>query len=912
MTNLLHKRRLYKSVLTLLALLIGGISYSQTVSWTYSWAGGGGSNNNGNLGAAGGTQAAGLDTIVIPGLQNRLASPTFADIDGDGDQDFISGTRSDNGHLRYYENIGTATSPSWVLASLHISFDTIQFSTANSTSIFAETKARFEDLDNDGDFDLIAAGRYGYADQFNKFDDLWYFENIGTPTAPVFAAATFPPGLAHGVPNGSPLSTNIGEFPTVGFVDLDNDNDLDMVGLCSDSTSYFENTGTANIPNFVRKYGIANPFEAYNHQRTLTSHPVFRDYDNDGDFDLYHGNDDGEILYLENTGTATTPIFIWNQTTPDVFALIGSGLDTMDIGQFACIDFADVTGDGFEDIITGAFQPGVFNWFKATSSCTAATGIDVINNCGPYTWIDGNTYPASNTTAMHTIVGGASNGCDSIVTLSLTVTTAGQVLNVTSANITTTSADISWDALSLPASGSYSIEYRAVGTIPWIAGPTTTSNAIMSALTGLTASTSYEIQVTASCSTGAPGAPSSSHSFSTTTLGCSAVAMSIANNTGSSVTLSWTSVPTVGWYVFRYKESSSSTWISGGSLSGSGTSKIISGLNPSTSYDFESKTFCTDGTASEWSTTLIATTNALTGCSIAPTLSASAITGTSVTMTWSAVSGAGWYVFRYKESTSSNWTSGGSASAAATTKTFSGLNPSVNYDFEGRTYCTNGTASAWGATTFTTITLAGCEVAPILNTTAMATSTSSITISWPAVTGGGWYVFRYKESASSTWLSGGSASGSATSKTYIGLNPGTSYDFQAKTYCSGGVSSAWSSTGQYSTASGEQTITISNSDNGKTTILTEKAISNVNHSNHVYPNPTTGKVNIQTYFETSTENGELILMDMSGRIVRKTSVQTSEGMNNFTMNLQELSTGVYTLFVYQNGSLMHTTKIQKK
>lgn len=50
-------------------------------------------------------------------------------------------------------------------------------------------------------------------------------------------------------------------------------------------------------------------------------------------------------------------------------------------------------------------------------------GTDVISACGSYTWIDGNTYTSSNNTATHTLVGGNANGCDSIVTLNLTINT---------------------------------------------------------------------------------------------------------------------------------------------------------------------------------------------------------------------------------------------------------------------------------------------------------------------------------------------------------------------------------------------------------------------------------------------------------------------------------------------------------
>ncbi len=47
------------------------------------------------------------------------------------------------------------------------------------------------------------------------------------------------------------------------------------------------------------------------------------------------------------------------------------------------------------------------------------SGIDVQNACGPYTWINGVTYSSNNNSATHTLTNVA--GCDSIVTLNLTV-----------------------------------------------------------------------------------------------------------------------------------------------------------------------------------------------------------------------------------------------------------------------------------------------------------------------------------------------------------------------------------------------------------------------------------------------------------------------------------------------------------
>ena len=50
-----------------------------------------------------------------------------------------------------------------------------------------------------------------------------------------------------------------------------------------------------------------------------------------------------------------------------------------------------------------------------------AYGIDTQTECGSYTWIDGITYYENNNTATYTLPGAAANGCDSIVTLNLII-----------------------------------------------------------------------------------------------------------------------------------------------------------------------------------------------------------------------------------------------------------------------------------------------------------------------------------------------------------------------------------------------------------------------------------------------------------------------------------------------------------
>lgn len=68
-------------------------------------------------------------------------------------------------------------------------------------------------------------------------------------------------------------------------------------------------------------------------------------------------------------------------------------------------------------IVDGIFAKDAWD----IESCILATGTDTRTECTGYTWIDGNSYDESNNSATFLIVGGAANGCDSLVTLDLTI-----------------------------------------------------------------------------------------------------------------------------------------------------------------------------------------------------------------------------------------------------------------------------------------------------------------------------------------------------------------------------------------------------------------------------------------------------------------------------------------------------------
>ena len=58
----------------------------------------------------------------------------------------------------------------------------------------------------------------------------------------------------------------------------------------------------------------------------------------------------------------------------------------------------------------------------------STTSITTDTVCDSYTWIDGNTYTSSNNTATHTLIN--ANGCDSVVTLDLTITSLNSLVDV--------------------------------------------------------------------------------------------------------------------------------------------------------------------------------------------------------------------------------------------------------------------------------------------------------------------------------------------------------------------------------------------------------------------------------------------------------------------------------------------------
>ncbi len=273
-----------------------------------------------------------------------------------------------------------------------IPFATPQSNPFGLTNTYTQSNPTFQDLDNDGDFDILTGGFLG------RF---WYFENTGTSSAPGYTSYQLNPfGLV-----------DIGLFASPTLADLDSDGDLDLLtGESGGNFKYFENTGTVSSPSFAP--AVLNPFGLASINSNNSS-PEFTDLDNDGDFDIICGDQQGDFYYILNAGTASIPVFSAAQLNPfglaainsnsnpttldidndgDQDLLIGEGLGNFvyytnigtasspsfsldpilmsnltDIGSTSSPGIADLDGDGDLDVLSGSFSGGTLFYFENTS-----------------------------------------------------------------------------------------------------------------------------------------------------------------------------------------------------------------------------------------------------------------------------------------------------------------------------------------------------------------------------------------------------------------------------------------------------------------------------------------------------------------------------------------------------------------
>ena len=240
------------------------------------------------------------------------STPSFVDLDGDGDLDLVSG--ENDGIFNFYRNDGSNFTEVTGGNNPLSGFDVGSYSTSS-----------FIDLDGDGDLDLVSGEQNG---TFN------FYRNDGSNFSEVTGS-------------NNPLSGfDVGRFSTPSFVDLDGDGDMDLVsGEQNGTFRFYRNDGS----NFTEVTGGNNPLSGFDVGSYST--PSFIDLDGDGDMDLVSGEQNGTFRFYRNDGSNFTEVTGGNNP-----------LSGFDVGDWSTPSFVDLDEDGDDDLVSGE-DNGTFRFY---------------------------------------------------------------------------------------------------------------------------------------------------------------------------------------------------------------------------------------------------------------------------------------------------------------------------------------------------------------------------------------------------------------------------------------------------------------------------------------------------------------------------------------------------------------------
>jgi len=331
-----------------------------------------------------------------------------------------------------------------------------------------------------------------------------------------------------------------------------------------------------------------------------------------------------------------------------------------------------------------------------------------------------------------------------------------------------TSVEVTWIDKSSNETG-FRVERRPVNGV-WAADATLAANAATATVTGLSASTTYEVRVLAVNAHGS----TSSAVVRLTMPPAAPTGLLAAEASATSADLSWTDASSDETaFVAQYRTTGATAWTTFGTEAAAGATSItVTGLTAGESYYF--RVLAKHGVNGLSSPSNVVSVGEIGAPDPPLGVAVLATDSTTVVVTWTDASDneTGFRV-EYRATGASAWASGATADAGADGARVTGLTPSTAYDFRVLSLTTAVSAES---------SVASLTMPPAAPTdlTVLEKDAASVTLTWTDnssdETGFGVY---YRKASVERWGYWGARLGEgATSVTVGALEPGTAYQFR--------------------------------------------------------------------------------------------------------------------------------------
>ncbi len=274
-------------------LVLGDVAYSNLIKLIN---GGSAPNQNSDMLSA----DYNFPSNTTPANVQLFPAAYYIDVDGDAKKDLLVSPNANNvseneNSVWFYKNLSSNQGPVFA-------FQDNDWLQGDMMEHGAGSRPVLADLNQDGLLDLLVGNFHAYKPVLNKESRIAYYQNIGTASAPSFILVdnNFL-DLAN-----SGLGLNL--MPSVG--DLNNDGKPDLIiGRDNGQLAFYLNTTTGSTPTFTLQTSILTDATGSSIQVPMFASPQLFDLNEDGKQDLIIGYKGGGLIYYENTGTTTNPLF---------------------------------------------------------------------------------------------------------------------------------------------------------------------------------------------------------------------------------------------------------------------------------------------------------------------------------------------------------------------------------------------------------------------------------------------------------------------------------------------------------------------------------------------------------------------------------------------------------------------------